>query len=204
MSLSTYSGSLEFTIPQDMPILRLSVAQYHEMIAAGILDDSQPVELLEGLLVRKMNKNPPHRIATGKTRRVLEQVIPSGWYVDTQEPITTGDSEPEPDVSVVRGRTEDYAQRHPGPAELALVAEVAYESLLRDRLDKKQVYAKARIAVYWIINLIDSQVEVYTNPTGPAQAPDYLDWQVFASGDSIPLIIDGREVARVAVADLLP
>src|SRR6476469_4194244 len=80
------------------PIFRLTVAQYHEMIRRGILAADDPIELLEGWLITKMSKNPPHRIATKKLLRALERLIPSGWYVDSQEPITTIDSEPEPDA----------------------------------------------------------------------------------------------------------
>src|SRR5438105_9467158 len=96
------------------PIFRLSVDQYHAMIHAGILTDDDPVELLEGWLVAKMPKNPPHRAVTRLIRQVLERLVPAEWYVDSQEPITTDDSEPEPDVVVVRGETRHYLDRHPG------------------------------------------------------------------------------------------
>src|SRR5438552_16704613 len=94
--------------PPSEPVFRLSVEQYHEMIDAGILTDDDPVELLEGWLVSKMPKKPAHRIATRRTRTALEGIVPEGWYVDSQEPITLGSSEPEPAVAVVRGQTEDY------------------------------------------------------------------------------------------------
>src|SRR5262249_50801339 len=81
-------------------VYRLSVAQYHAMIGAGILKDGDPVELLEGVLVRKMTKNPPHRVATRHVRRALEAAVPPGWSVDSQEPITLDTSEPEPDAVV--------------------------------------------------------------------------------------------------------
>lgn len=82
------------------PIHRLSVAQYRGMLEAGILKSGDPVELLEGWLVQKMTKNPPHRIATRRVRVALEALAPHGWYVDAQEPIVTADSEPEPDVAI--------------------------------------------------------------------------------------------------------
>src|SRR5438128_2201088 len=122
--------------PEDF-IWRLSVAQYHEMIQAGILTADDPVELLEGWLVYKMPKNPPHRISVRLTQRALEAVVPAGWYVDAQEPITLADSEPEPDVMIVRGDTRQYRNRHPGAADVALVVEVADTTLERDRGAKK-------------------------------------------------------------------
>src|SRR3954469_13574231 len=87
----------------DVPIYRLSVAQYRAMARAGILEEDAPVELLEGWLVQRMTKHRPHVIVTGRVRRALENLIRSGWYVSHQDPITTPDSEPEPDLAVIRG-----------------------------------------------------------------------------------------------------
>jgi Uma2 family endonuclease len=190
-------------VPSD-PIWRLSVDQYHEMIRTGILTADDPVELLEGWLVTKMPKNPPHRVATRLIRKALEGVVPAGWYVDAQEPITTADSEPEPDAMVVRGDTRQYLDRHPGPRDLALVVEVADATLQRDRTSKKRLYAAAAIAVYWIVNLPERHFEVYTDPSGPAIQPDYRHRQDYGPEDAVPLVIDGREVGRLAVRELLP
>ena len=85
-------------VPTD-PIWRLSVEQYHQMIASGILTDDDPVELLEGLLVAKMPKNPRHRLSTQLTREAIARLLPIGWYVEDQEPLTILDSEPEPDIT---------------------------------------------------------------------------------------------------------
>lgn len=191
------------TIPTE-PIWRLPVAKYHEMIAAGILTDDDPVELLEGWLVTKMGKNPPHVLAADLLADKLNEMRPPGWHVKRQDPITTADSEPEPDVAVVRGSRRDYRDRHPGPGDLALVVEVADSTLVRDRTTKKRAYARAGIPVYWIVNLIDRMVEVYTDPTGPAGQPDYRRRTEYREADSIPLTLDGREVAVIAVRDLMP
>jgi Uma2 family endonuclease len=188
----------------DEPIYRLSVEQYHRMIESGIIDEDDPVELLEGWLVQKMGKNPPHSFSTRQLRRALERVTPAGWYVDSQEPVTGDNSEPEPDARVVRGDPRDYLQRHPGPAETPLVAEVADSSLGRDRGVKKRIYARAGILVYWIVNLVDKQIEVYTDPTGPAEKPEYRQRQDYQPGDEVPVVIDGREVGRLAVSEVLP
>lgn len=86
-----------------LPIYRLTVEQYHQMAAAGILSEDDPVELLDGFLVLKMTKNKPHVVATRRTRHALERSIPAGWSVDSQDPITIGvGDEPEPDVFVAR------------------------------------------------------------------------------------------------------
>jgi Uma2 family endonuclease len=174
------------------------------MIEAGILTDDDPVELLEGWLVTKMPKKPPHRVATGLTRTALERHVPTGWYLDVQEPITTEDSEPEPDVVVVRGERRQYLDRHPGPQDAGLLVEVADTTLARDRTFKKRLFAQERVPVYWILNLVDRQVEVYTDPSGATESPDYQHQQIYREGEEVPLVIEGRELGRIPVRDLLP
>lgn len=185
-------------------IFKLSIDQYHQMIHAGILTDDDPIELLDGWLVYKMPKNRQHIIATRHARDLIEQSIPPGWYVDSQEPITTEESEPEPDVCVVRGALDDYPDHHPRPADIALLVEVADTTLDRDRGFKKRLYAQASIPIYWIVNLQDLQVEVYTEPSGPGRLPDYHQRQDYPLTQSVPLVIDGRDVGRLPVQDLLP
>ena len=180
-------------------IWRLSVSQYHEMIRTGILTADDPVELLAGWLFYKMPKKPPHRIATRLAQDLLKAVVPAGWYVDSQEPITLGDSEPEPDVMVVRGDTRQYRDRHPGAEDVALVVEVADSTIERDRGIKKEMYARAGIPVYWIINLVERLIEVYEKPVGS----DYTSRRDYPA-DSVPVIVEGREVGRILVSALLP
>ncbi|MGE3808702.1 MAG: Uma2 family endonuclease [Gemmataceae bacterium] len=193
-----------FIPPPGAPDLwRLSVRQYHDMIRSGILTDDDPVELLEGLLVTKMPRNPPHRVVTRLTRDALQAILPPGWHVESQEPITTDASEPEPDIAVIRGEPREYRDHHPGPAELALVAEVADSTLDRDRGTKKRIYARASIPVYWIVNLGDSCIEVYTDPTGPTENPDYRQRSDHGLSDHVDVVIDGQIVGQLRVAALL-
>jgi Uma2 family endonuclease len=183
-------------------IHRLSVAQYDAMGRAGILSPDERVELLEGWLVEKMTKNPPHRIATRQTRLALESVVPDGWYVETQEPIVTGDSEPEPDVAVIRGRTQDYETRNPPASQVGLVVEIADTTVERDRLLKARVYARAGIPAYWLVNLAEHQVEVYADPQGEGATPHYATRTDVREGD-VPVTLDNVEVGRVSVHLLL-
>lgn len=190
--------------PDDLVLWRMSVKQYHAIARAGIIDEDERVELLEGLLVDKMSKNPPHSVATQLVIIALARLLPGGWIVRSQEPVTLADSEPEPDAAIVRGEVQDYSRRHPGPQETALVIEVSDATLRRDRGTKKRIYARARIPVYWVINLIDMRLEVYTNPTGPTGKPDYGTQQVYHPGDELPLVLAGEEVATIHVESLLP
>ena len=182
----------------------MSVEKYHQMILQGIFSNDDPVELLEGLLVEKMTILPAHRFSTRRVRIALERVVPQGWYVESPLPVTLAASEPEPDVAVVRGSDEEYVDRHPGPADVVLIVEVSDSSLRRDQVFKKAIYAKAGIAVFWIVNLIDRRVELYADPTGPAARPDYRVRHHFGEADQVPVVLEGREVGRIAVREVLP
>jgi Uma2 family endonuclease len=186
------------------PVYRFQVEQYHALIAAGILTADDRVELLEGWVVPIMPINPPHRRATERTFAVLNRLLPAGWYVTMHQPITTTYSEPEPDVAIIRGNTDDYPDRHPGPKDLGPVIEVADSTLAANRQAKRILYARASIQIYWIINLVDRQVEVHTDPTGPVETPTYARREVFDASSEVPVILDGREVGRIAVRDILP
>jgi hypothetical protein len=182
---------------------RLSVAQYHQMNQAGILKDGEKVELLEGLLVEKMPHNPPHATAITKISRALFTRLNEAWVVRVQLPITTLESEPEPDFVVALGGVEQYEQGHPGPADVALVIEVADSTLEQDRDDKKRIYARARLPIYWIVNIPEARIEVYTQPRA-GKNPIYRQRRDYLPAETIPLVIAGQDVGSIAVHDLLP
>ena len=189
----------------DEPIFRLSVDQYHELIRSGKLTEEDPVELLEGILVYQMPKNTPHATATRLCRRVLEPLLPAGFFYDSQEPVTLSDGEPEPDGLLVRGRIEDYGQRHPGPADLALVIEVADTSLERDRGIKLRSYARAGIPSYWILDIEGRGLDVYSDPDPRSlPEPSYCSHQRLGPDETAMLIIDGHPCGEVRVSSLLP
>lgn len=190
-------------VPTDY-VWRLSVEQYHDMIRTGILTEDDPVELLEGWLIPKMTKSLRHIAVTDLTGRALERVLPPGWYVRMQDPITTPDSEPEPDVAVVRGNTLTYLERLPDARDIALIVEVADSSLSRDRVTKKRLYARAGILIYWIVNLSENRVEVYSNPDDSSHSATYRHYQSYEQGETLPVVLDGHEIAQIAVREFLP
>jgi Uma2 family endonuclease len=190
-------------VPDDL-IWRLTVPEYHEMIRAGILTEDDPVELLDGWLVAKMMKKPPHCVATDLVRYALESILPKGWRVRIQDAVTLATSEPEPDAVVVHGGPRDFVDHHPGPKDIALVVEVADISLKRDQKFKKRLYAQAGIPAYWIVNLVDRRVEVYSEPSGPADQPDYRQHRDCGPTDEVPVVVERREVGRIAVGAILP
>jgi Uma2 family endonuclease len=194
------------TVPQPAQpeVYRFSVEQYHRLGEAGILGSEERVELLDGIVVRKMTKHTPHTTAGRKASGAIQARLPAGWLIITQDPITLPTSEPEPDLVVVVGTVDDFATRHPGPSDIALVVEVVESSLPVDRGWKRRIYADARVPVYWIVNLVDRVVEVYTDPQGSGDAADYATAHTFRHGDAVPLAVVGVVLAAVPVADVLP
>lgn len=186
------------------PMYRFTVEQWHELIDRGKLTADDPVELIEAFPVFKMPKNPPHVAAIGLVTDVLSPLLPGGWHVRTQASITLADGEPEPDGAIARGRRLDYSGRHPGPADVALLIEVSDSTLDRDRGMKLRTYARAGVCCYWIVNLVDRQVEVYADPAPTADVPRYGPPAVYMPGDAVPLTLDGQLVGHVGVADVLP
>lgn len=189
--------------PCDHPY-RLSVDQYVRLAVAGIVRDSEPIYLWKGQLIQKIGKGRPHITALTKLCTLLVRTLPEGWHAQQGQPLRIGDdSMPEPDLMVLRGTPDDFAKRYPTPADLVLIVEVADSSLAEDRGEKLEVYARESIAVYWLVDLVHRRVEVYTGPSGPAEAPAYAWVQAFGPEHEIPLLLDGREVGRIAVRDFL-
>lgn len=187
----------------DASIARFSVARYQQMIETGILTAEDKVELLENYVVLKMPRNPLHDSTVQQLLRPLLRCLPPDWDVRIQLAIELLDSQPEPDFALVRGSAVDYKAHHPGPADIGTVIEVANSSLLRDQRDKTRIYARGGIPTYWIINLVDQRVEVYTQPSGPTPVPSYGSFQIYQPGDTVPLVLDGNAVGTLPVADLL-
>ena len=181
---------------------RFSIPEYHHLAQIGILTEDDNLELLEGYLVHKMIRNPPHDCSLHLLLQNLFPLMPKGWHVRCQAAVTLSDSEPEPDLALVRIDAANYKHRHPGPADIALVIEVADSSLAGDREDKCRIYARAGIQVYWIVNLVETQIEVYSSPVGDP-TPGYRDRMDRRLGDEIEVMLEGRRVGSVAVSAVL-
>lgn len=182
---------------------RFTVVEYHKMIRAGILTESDNIELIEGFLVLQQPRGVAHDFTVTALAADLRPLVPEEYVFSPRCALTLADSEPEPDFSIAKGPISLYTHRHPGPADTALVIEVSASSLAYDRTDKARVYARAGIPVYWVVNVIDKQVEVYTQPSGPCDAPAYARQEVFAAGTNVPVVLDGNTVGAIAVSDVV-
>lgn len=188
----------------DASTFRFSVARYQRMIEMGILTSEDKVELLENYMVLKMPRNPPHDGTIDLVKAALLPRTPSGWVLRIQQTVVLSDSQPEPDFAFVRGNARSYLARHPGPDDVGLLVEVDNSSLLRDQRDKTRIYARGGISCYWIVNLVDRRIEVYTQPSGATAVPAYASFQLYQPGDAVPLVLDSNTVGTVPVDELLP
>ena len=180
------------------PVKLWSVDEYHKMIEAGILGPDHKVELLEGLIVPKMPEDPIHAAVIYTLVRWLGRNLSDEWAVRGPAPVTTADSEPEPDVVVARGTEMSYSDHHPQAPEIALVVEVANTSLYRDRNWKQRINARAGMAEYWIVHLARRTIERYTRPTKRGDEPHYRQRDLFGIDDVIPVPVPGAPDLPVA------
>jgi len=188
----------------DHRLRRWSRVEYERLVECGFFQPGDRVELIGGQLLVAEPQNSPHATAVGLAEDALREAFGRGWVVRVQAPIALDDeSEPEPDVAVVPGTRRDYRQGHPQRPVLAV--EVADSSLVGDRTIKASLYARAGIADYWIVNLVERLVEVYRDPAPDPRAAygwAYRRVQRQSEGAVIsPLALIG---ATVAVADILP
>lgn len=184
------------------PVRRFTVNEYHRMLQCGILMDREPFELIHGWIVPKMGINPPHSLALVALTEYLVTLRPPESNVRVQMPIGTRDSEPEPDVVIAVGSKTAYADRNPLPAEVLVPVEVSDSSLEYDQTTKLELYARAGIGTYWIVNLVDRRVEVYTDPRR-GKKPVYKNCKKHEFMGEVPLVIGGKELGRIPVKELM-
>lgn len=178
-------------------------AEYDRLIEIGVFE-GEPIELIGGELMVAEPQGSAHYTAIGLVEDALRSALGAGWLVRTQGPIAlSDDSEPEPDIAVIRGSRRDFRAEH--PARPALVVEVSESSLALDREHKGSLYAAAGLADYWILNLVDRVLEVYREPMPDTRSR--FGWR-YTSAEVLPASATGTMLAvptvQIAVTDLLP
>jgi Uma2 family endonuclease len=177
---------------------RFTSEEILRMVEGGILDEDEHLELLEGELIVVSPQNPQHAALAAKLQQLVAAVAPPNTHLRLHSPIAAGpDSLPEPDLALVRGRAEDYLDRHPAGGDVLLVVEIAVTSQAADRL-KVRIYGKAGVPIYWLLDLPSRRLEVHT---GPLPAGGYAESRIAGAPDSVS--IPGTD-AEVAVSTLLP
>ena len=171
-------------------LAKWSVEEYHRMLAAGILRDRR-VELLGGEIVEMSPETPLHYVTAKRDAKYLETLLAGKAEVRFNGPITLPDSEPEPDIAIVRLPDTAYLDRHPGPEDIFWIIEVANTSLKKDLDLKAAIYAAAGILEYWVLDLANQRVTVFRQP----QAGQYLEKQIVREGSLTPVAIAAVSVS---------
>jgi Uma2 family endonuclease len=183
---------------------RLTVEQFEKMIDAGVFPDRPRVELLGGVLFRKMTKNDPHNYAVGFLGSALNRLLEPAWLAQEEKPVILGKFwRPEPDIAVVRGPRDRYRKRAPHVEDLGLLIEVCDATYSKDRGMKWRGYAAAGVETYWIVNLPQERIEIYAEPSGKGKAAVFQEIKFYGADVEAPLVLDGQERGRIAVKDIV-
>jgi Uma2 family endonuclease len=178
--------------------------EYDRLVEQGLFRPDEHVELLNGLLVVREPQGSRHAAVVAAVRDALAAAFGPGYHVRDQAPLALDDvSEPEPDLVVVPGRPWNYLREHPSLP--LLVVEVSDSTLGHDRRYKAGLYARAGVADYWIVNLVDLVLEVHREPVPSAGARHgfiYRSVKMLVHGESVTPL--AAPAARLLVADLLP
>ena len=185
----------------DEPVWPITVEMYQEMIRLGVIDEKARVYLWNGRLAERMPPNPPHSTSVKKGYDRLGRTLSSGFDIDRERPmaLTLYPSVPQPDIAVIRGSFDDHIAKFFPSTVVALVVEVSDSTLGKDRR-LAFTYAAEGIPVYWLLNLASRRLEVHSEPADGA----YTRVTPFDPDENVPVVLDGLEVGRIRVADILP
>jgi Uma2 family endonuclease len=190
--------ALQQSIAPEVIPAKITLEQYHQMVDAGILDDC-PVELLNGIIVEMSPEGMPHASRSTTTGEYLREKLGSQAQIREGHPITLPDSnsEPEPDIAIVRRMPDNYLSHHPYPENVFWVIEYSNRSLGKDLNAKADLYAASGIPEYWVINLKKNVLIVFLDPVDGK----YQSRQEFTTGTISPLAFPdvAIDVARLLV-----
>ena len=178
--------------------------EFERATSMGVFGPDERLELLEGEIIAKMSQNAPHSASLFKTHKRLDRIFAEHFMVRNQMPLMLGErNKPEPDVAVVAGSVDDFLTLHPTSA--VLTVEISDTTLTTDRDVKAQIYARAGIPEYWIVNLVDRLIEVHRQPAAMAEQAlgfHYRSIQRLTESESVaPLAAPNH---MIQVSELLP
>ena len=171
-------------------LAKWSVDDYHAMITAGILSD-RSVELLAGEIIEMSPEGPLHRYTLTEGVKYLRSVLEDKAEVQEAHPITLSDSEPEPDITIIKSPNSRYKTRHPYPEDIYWLIEIANTTLTRDLTLKQRIYAKNNIREYWVVDLVKKEITVFTQPLNDS----YQQQQTYTQGAIFPLAFPELEIS---------
>jgi len=187
--------------PIETPYL-FNVDEFYRMLDLEFFPDEARVGLWEGRVYQEMAKNHPHSFSWARLNAALFPLLPAGWSLWAECSVTISpDKAPLPDMLVLRGGLEVYRGHRPEADDVALLIEVADTSLKIDTGTKLKAYARAAIPVYWVVNLKDGLIHVYSEPIPPEER--YASMLTIDLDGTIPFILDGQHVAMIPAASIL-
>lgn len=182
----------------ERPTRRFTVDEVTRMVETGILGEDEPLELIRGELIIVTPQGPRHSYTTGSLADRLREAYVGVAFVREEKPIVTSEASlPEPDVAVVRGRREDFVDRHPSGRDAILIVETAITSQKTDH-EKAADYAMGGVPVYWLLDVPARRLEVHREPQPDGR---YRVVHVLAAADHVEV---PETTLRWRVADLLP
>lgn len=163
---------------------RFTVTEFQRMVEAGILQEDDRCELLNGEIVQMVAVGRKHAAKVNRLNGLFGRVLNNTIIVSVQNPVELGAfSQPQPDIALLRWQDDYYESAYPTAEDVYLLIEVADSTLETDRAVQLPLYAQTGIPEVWIVDLLDQQVEVYRQPIEGA----YADAQVFRTGQSLTI-----------------
>jgi Uma2 family endonuclease len=141
-------------------VAKWTIQEYHRLIDSGLLDRRR-VELIAGEILEMTPESPFHAFVTDSAAEYLQTLLQGLAIVREAHPIALTDSEPEPDIAIVRTPRQQYSDRHPGLADIFWIIEVSRSTLEYDLTVKKSLYARTGIAEYWVIDIDAKRVHCF-------------------------------------------
>jgi Uma2 family endonuclease len=207
MATATEAPSSPTTSAADDAPFDLTIDLLSAMVEGGLIPLDRRVYLRDGRLFEKMAKTKPHGFVGAAINMALVPRLPAGWGLWLESTIVLDPrNAPLPDFAVVRGASPlDYAEpaRYPGPGDVGLLIEVAVSSLRSDLTTALELYARASIPVYWVVDVLGRRILAHAEPRVVDGRGEYARVETHRPGQAVPLVLDGREVARVPIDELL-
>jgi Uma2 family endonuclease len=178
---------------------KFTADEVHRMMEAGILPEESGWELINGEIIHRMTIGSKDAGTVKRINLILTRLLGDRFIIGIQDPIRISErNEPEPAVTVLRKRDDFYTESHPTPADVLLLIEVSVSTVEFDRETKREIYAEAGIGEFWLVNLENNTIEVYSNPKGGS----YFEMKIYERGDTIY----SKHIAdlKLRVSDIIP
>ena len=165
---------------------KFTIDEYHQLVDIGFFTENDRIELIRGEIIEMAPKRTPHSVCNSLLWKRLYELIGKQAEIRVQEPITLpSNSEPEPDVVIAQKKEDNYLSAHPTVEDIVLIIEISDSTLQYDRETKLSLYAEAGINHYWIVNLVDSCLEVYSNPFADKGKFNYKNKSIMLADEKV-------------------